>query len=64
MPVCQNEFRCDGCGKLLFKGIVVEGEIEIKCRQCHGLTRVVRTQFNDLLCLISPCPNRVTVPKS
>lgn len=32
------EHRCT-CGKLLFKGTLVEGVIEIKCRSCHSLMR-------------------------
>jgi len=28
-----NEYRCD-CGKLLFKGTLVDCKIEIKCKRC------------------------------
>jgi phage FluMu protein Com len=31
-----NEYRCD-CGKLLFKGSVFVGSIEIKCRKCNRI---------------------------
>jgi phage FluMu protein Com len=32
--VILNEYRCDNCGKLLFKGKLEECIIEIKCRRC------------------------------
>lgn len=32
------EYRCE-CGKLLFKGMLRDGMIEVKCRSCHVLTR-------------------------
>ncbi len=34
-----QEFRCE-CGKLLFKGDLVTGKIEVKCRKCHKLMLV------------------------
>ena len=55
-----REYRCTSCKKLFFKGLLVEGEIEIKCRHCHSLNRVSARTFNDLLCLIEQCPNRIT----
>lgn len=29
----ERDYRCD-CGKLLFKGLLKEGKIEIKCQRC------------------------------
>lgn len=31
-----TEYRCS-CGKLLFKGKLVDCIIEVKCRKCHAL---------------------------
>lgn len=33
-----REYRCE-CGKLLFKGKLVDCIIEVKCRKCHALLR-------------------------
>lgn len=38
MPLLQ-EYRCD-CGKLLFKGLLVKGIVEIKCKRCQDIKRV------------------------
>ena len=35
----SQEYRCS-CGKLLFKGDVVKGCVEIKCKRC-GMMRVI-----------------------
>jgi hypothetical protein len=34
-----QEFRCT-CGKLLFKGLLVKGIVEIKCKRCQDIKRV------------------------
>ncbi|MBI4139123.1 Com family DNA-binding transcriptional regulator [Candidatus Uhrbacteria bacterium] len=60
MPCLIKEHRCRSCHKLLFKGALVEGEVEIKCRSCHELNRFMASQFNDLLCLIPNCPGRIS----
>lgn len=56
-----QEYRCKTCKKLLCKAILVEGDIEIKCKNCHAINNLVATQFNNLLCAIANCPGRVTV---
>ena len=61
MGTCAREFRCSGCRKLLFKGLLVEGDIEIKCKHCHAINHVTHSQFNELLCLIPKCPHRITL---
>lgn len=30
------EYRCD-CGRLLFKGVLVQAQVEVKCRRCGAL---------------------------
>ncbi|HTE57941.1 MAG TPA: hypothetical protein VK694_04310 [Verrucomicrobiae bacterium] len=37
-PLLQ-EYRCD-CGKLLFKGLLVKGIVEVKCKRCQDIKRV------------------------
>ena len=61
MGVSFKEYRCESCQKLFFKGILVEGTIELKCRHCHTVNTIQKSDFNELLCLISPCPHRVTL---
>lgn len=60
MSCSINEYRCTQCRKLLFKGLLVEGELEIKCKACHALNVVAASQFNELLCLIPHCPHRIS----
>lgn len=59
MSNCLTEYRCSSCHKLLFKGLLVEGSVEIKCKHCHAFEVIHATQFNQLLCLIKNCPNRI-----
>lgn len=54
----HREYRCD-CGKLLFKGLLVDSEVEVKCRGCKQITTVVGEEGNKLICHIGDCPNRV-----
>jgi LSD1 subclass zinc finger protein len=63
MAVLHKEYRCAGCKKLLFKGWVAEGEVQVKCKSCHTLTEVVESKFDALLCAIEHCPRRI-VPKA
>ena len=57
---CYKEYRCPNDGKLLFKGLLVEGEIEVKCKECRQLVVVGRGDVDQLLCLKENCQNRVT----
>ncbi len=59
MTVCAREYRCRHCQKLFFKGVLVEGDLEIKCKACKAVTVIKESQFNDLLCMIENCPNRI-----
>ena len=43
----------------LFKGLLVEGSVEIKCKHCHTLSSIEASRFERLLCMVDPCPNRV-----
>lgn len=33
-----SDYRCT-CGRLLFKGVLRTGQVEIKCKRCHALSR-------------------------
>lgn len=61
MSVAYREYRCEKCHKLLFKGLLIESEIEVKCKQCHTLNVVKASQFNELLCAIAKCPHRIAI---
>ena len=59
MTGCLKDYRCTHCKKLLFRGLLVEGEVEIKCRHCGTLTTASASLHRRLLCMVDPCPNRV-----
>lgn len=59
MKNLYREYRCKNDGKLLFKGIIVESEIEIKCKACHELNVIHGEDMKDLICLRSECLNRL-----
>lgn len=56
-----KEYRCHGCQKLLFKGLLVESVIEVKCRNCHVMNTIESSKFDELLCAVYPCPHRIAV---
>lgn len=58
MPLIQ-EYRCKQDNKLLFKGLLVEGQIEIKCRSCHEINTFEPSALSTLVCRQTDCPNRV-----
>jgi len=63
MAVPYKDYRCGSCKKLLFRGWLAEGEVEIKCRACRALTTVAESKFDGMLCAIVPCPHRLA-PKA
>ena len=54
-----KEYRCKKCRKLLIKGVILEGDIEIKCKQCHEMTIVIESSVEEYLCGILQCPGRI-----
>ena len=64
MDLAPNEYRCRSCHKLLFRGVLVEGEVEIMCKSCKEVTTVKKSQFNTLLCMIEHCPHRIHCPSA
>ncbi len=55
----EKEYRCPNDNKLLFKGLIVEGEIEIKCKQCKDIIDIAPTPLKDIICKKGGCANRV-----
>ncbi len=53
-----KEYRCKVCEKLLFKGLLIESIVEIKCRSCHAMNTLKSSKSDEYLCLVSPCPYR------
>lgn len=54
-----NSYHCTHCHKLLFKGLLVEGRIEVKCRGCHELVIFEPTPLASIICKKVDCPNRM-----
>ena len=54
-----KEYRCTNCHKLLFKGILLDSTVEIKCRGCSTLVTFKGEPSSDYLCLTQNCPHRV-----
>ena len=52
------EYRCSKCQKLLFKGVLIDSEVEVKCKGCHALSVFKGVNANELLCMIPNCPRR------
>ncbi len=59
MPVPYQDYRCKNCKKLLFRGWLTEGEVEVKCKSCHDLTLIHESKFEEMLCAIVPCSRRI-----
>ncbi|MFC1663056.1 Com family DNA-binding transcriptional regulator [Patescibacteria group bacterium] len=57
----HHEFRCQGCNKLLFKAILIDSEVEVKCKRCGRMNLYKGEDANKYVCHIYPCPHRVPV---
>lgn len=55
-----HEYRCSTCDKLLFKGLLVDSEVEVKCRGCGTIVTFHGAQKEQLLCYKEHCANRVS----
>ncbi len=58
-----KEFRCKDCKKLLFKGVLIEGVVEIRCKSCHGTTVFEATELKEYFCGIRDCPAKVLIKR-
>ncbi len=56
-----EEFRCGTCKKLLFKGILVDSAVEVKCKKCGVTTKFNGADSQKLVCHVFPCPGRRTL---
>lgn len=61
MSDLYKEYRCPNDDKLLFKGVLVDGEVEIKCKGCRELVKVAPTPLDELICVAKNCDNRENV---
>ena len=61
MGIPYREHRCQNCKKLLFKGLLIEGEIEVKCKHCHEMSVLKESAMNEYMCAIQHCPNRIAI---
>jgi phage FluMu protein Com len=59
METFYKEYRCPDCDKLLFKGLLIDSQVEIKCRRCRDLKILSGQAASQYLCLKEHCPNRV-----
>ncbi len=53
-----QEYRCPNDNKLLFKGLLVEGEISIKCKSCKKIHTFAPTPLKGIICMKENCANR------
>jgi len=58
---CYKEYRCTECKKLLFRGILIESEIEIKCKGCRQLIVLHGAPAPECRCDKAQCQNCVPV---
>jgi len=61
MDMDYKEYRCE-CGKLLFKGLLIESEVQIKCRGCGKIISITGEKADKYLCMTYPCPRRIPAP--
>lgn len=58
------DHKCSSCGKLLFKGILVDSAVEVKCRRCGTMNTFRGVPKERLICaLADQCPRRQPVAK-
>lgn len=55
-----KEYRCPNDKKLLFRGLLVEGEVEVKCKYCKELILINQGQIEGVICMKAGCVNRVS----
>lgn len=53
-----QEYRCTSCSKLLFKGVLVDSEVEVKCRGCGNVSTFLGVAKEKLICFVEQCAGR------
>ncbi|OGY48072.1 MAG: hypothetical protein A2840_01900 [Candidatus Buchananbacteria bacterium RIFCSPHIGHO2_01_FULL_47_11b] len=61
METIAKEYRCPDCDKLLFKGLLIDSEVEIKCRRCRTIKTLKGEPADKFICYKYPCPYRISV---
>ena len=56
-----KEFNCKECNKLMFKGVLIDSEVEIKCKRCGTMNSYRGDSKNEHICLVDNCPHRVSI---
>lgn len=54
-----KEYRCPNDDKLLFKGLLVDSTVEVKCKACKVIVILEGTPSDELICKKVDCQNRV-----
>ena len=54
-----KEYRCPTDNKLLFRGVLIESDVEIKCRNCKQLITIKGIPADQAICKKIDCVNRV-----
>ncbi|MBI4250323.1 Com family DNA-binding transcriptional regulator [Candidatus Uhrbacteria bacterium] len=55
-----NEYRCKECSKLMFKGMLSDSEVQVKCRRCGTMNLFEGPPSLEHYCAIAgTCSNRV-----
>lgn len=61
MDPSRHEYRCKHCKKLFFKGVLVDSEVEIKCKRCGETSLITGIKADEYVCWKLPCPFRIAV---
>lgn len=64
MDTLYKEHRCKNCEKLLFRGLLIGSEIEIKCKRCKELNKFTGESKDTLICMNINCLNRLSTKKN
>lgn len=54
-----KEYRCPHDNKLLFKGVLVDSIVEVKCKGCGNLVELTGEKRDNMICKKIDCANRV-----
>ncbi len=54
-----KEYRCPNDNKLLFKGVLIDSAVEVKCRSCKEIITINGEPENKYICMKESCANRV-----
>lgn len=54
-----QEYRCPNDDKLLFKGILIDSDVEIKCKGCRKIVQITGVPASSALCKQLDCAKRI-----